>query len=99
MKSWKWTLAVVLALGMALHGSIGAADGPAEDRASAVTVAFAPGASQCQATAPIFLALDPGPDCTLSCFVDSQCTSHCEGPGVCTTGCPGTTGKKCVCVN
>lgn len=108
MKSCSWMLAVVLVLGMALHGSVSAAEGPAEDRAPAVPIAFALGASQCQSpavglepTPPMFLA-NQAEDCTIPCVRDSDCTWVCPGPkapGLCLLGCPGTTTTKCVCLN
>jgi hypothetical protein len=109
MRSCSWMFAAVLVLGMALHGSASAAEGPAEDRAPAVPITFALGAPQCQ-TPPPAVGVEPMPpmfkqpaDCTIPCVRDSDCTWVCPGPlapGLCLLGCPNSPNSlRCVCVN
>ena len=109
MKSCSWMLAAVLALGMALHGSASAAEGPAEDRAPAAPIAFDLGTSQCQSPSkamnfdPVPLMFKQADDCTIPCVRDSDCIWVCPGdlaPGLCLLGCPNYPNSlRCVCVN
>jgi hypothetical protein len=93
MRACRWMFVAVLALGMALQSSGSAAEGPAEEIAPAAPIAFALGASQCEAPAQA-LGLEPVEPMFLSCSAQATCSDGsplaCSSPSGSCTGVDGS---------